>query len=61
VRLQDPGDRERVAGRLKHHAIARHEALGKELQSLGIALDPASRAGRASFRDRDLTEVAVNI
>jgi hypothetical protein len=37
--LQDPGDRELVAGRLEYHSIARRETLGKKLQPLGVALD----------------------
>ena len=54
MRLEDPGDRPRVAGHLQRHPITRIEALGEQLQLLGTRLDPARRPQPAAFDDRHL-------
>jgi len=61
MRLEDAGDRPRVAGHLRRDPVARIEALGEQLEFLRTRLDPARRAQPAAFDDRHLAEVTVNI
>jgi hypothetical protein len=61
VRLEDPSDAQRVAGRLQCHAIIRSEAVREQLQLLGRAGDAARRANLAVFIDRDVAEVAMDV
>jgi hypothetical protein len=39
VRLEDPGDAQRVAGRLQRNVVVRAHALREQLQLLGRACD----------------------
>ena len=61
VRLDDPGDRDRVPGRLKHHLIILVKALREQLERGRRRLDPASTADLATLHNRDLAEVAMHI
>ena len=61
MRLEDRGDRPRVAGHLQRHPVARVQALDEQLQRLGPRLDPARRPQLALGEDRHLAEVAMDI
>src|SRR5439155_6295500 len=59
--LDDPRNRERVAGRLEHDLIIRRETLREQLERRRRRLDPPRTADPSTLRDRDLAEVAVHI
>jgi hypothetical protein len=61
MRLEDPGDRQRVARGLQHDAIGWRQAAGEQLQRLWRRVDTARRAGLAAVGDRDLAEVAMDV
>lgn len=61
VRLEDAGDLHRPAGRLEHHFVVAAEALGEQLELVGLGLDPPRGANRAALCDRDLAEIAMYI
>jgi hypothetical protein len=61
VRLDDPRDPERVAGRLQRDLIVDAEALRKQRQRLRLGLHPPGQPHLASLRDRHLAEVAMDI
>src|SRR3954447_9694355 len=61
MRLEDRGDRPRVAGHLQRHPIARIEAPREQLKRLGPGLDAARRPHPALRDDRDLAKVAMDI
>jgi hypothetical protein len=61
VRLEQPGDPQRVTRRLKRHLIARRQAVGEQPQCFGRRRDAPSRAHPPVLADRDLAEVAVNV
>jgi hypothetical protein len=61
VRLEQPRDPQRVAGRLQRDLIARRQTVGEHLQRFRIGRDAAGRAHTAVLADRDLAEIAVNI
>jgi hypothetical protein len=61
MRLQDPGDRQRVARGLHHDAVVRSEALREQLKLLWRCRDPHGRPRAAAVGDRDLTEVAMHV
>ena len=61
MRLEDPRDRQRVAGRLQHHPVRRRQAPREQLQLLRRRRDPPGRARPAALADRDLAEVAMHI
>ncbi len=59
--LDDPGDRERVPGRLEHHLIIPGKTLREQLKPRRRRLDPPGTAHPTTLGDRDLAEVAVHI
>jgi len=59
--LDDPRDRERVPGRLKHHLIIPGETLPEQLERRRRRLDPPRMAHPTTLGDCDLAEVAVHI
>jgi len=61
MRLEQPRDRERVAGRLQHDLVVGRQAPRKQLQLVAPGRDPACRSGLAAVRDRDDAEVLVDV
>ena len=61
VRLEDPRDPERVAGRLQRNLIVTAEALREQLKRRRLSSHPSRQPHRASLRDRDLAEVAMHV
>jgi hypothetical protein len=61
VRLEDRGDRPRIAGHLRRAPVAAIEALREQLQRVGSRLDAARRPQSAVRDDRHLAEIAVDI
>ena len=61
MRLEDPGDRPRVARHLQRHPVTRIQALREQLQLLGTGLDPARGSQPARIDDRHLAEIAMDI
>lgn len=61
MRLKDAGDLHRPAGRLEHYVVVAAEALGEQLEHLGLGLDPPGVTDHAALCDRDLAEVAMDI
>ena len=61
VRLDDPRDPERVAGRLQRDLIVAAEALREQLKRRRLGLHPPRQPHLASLRDRDLAEVAMHV
>jgi hypothetical protein len=61
VRLKEPGDAQRVAGRLKRDVVMAAQALREHSELLGRAGDAARRANRAVLIDRDVAEVAMDV
>lgn len=60
-RLEHPGDLKRVAGALGDHPVIGQQALTEHTQLLGAALHAAGGASFSAFRNRDLTEVAMDV
>jgi len=61
MRLDDPGDRERVPGRLEHDLIIGGKASGEQLKRRRRRLDPPGSAHLTALCDRDLAEVTVHV
>jgi len=61
MRLDDPGDRERVPGRLEYDLIICGKASGEQLERSRRRLDSASTAHLTALCDRHLAEVAVHV
>src|SRR5262245_21688985 len=61
MRLDDPRNLERVAGRLERDLIVTAEALRQQLKRRRLALHPPRQPHLPSFCDRDLAEVAMDI
>jgi hypothetical protein len=61
VRLDDPRDLERVAGRLQRDFIITAEALREQLKRRRRGLHPPRQPHLARLRDRDLAEVAMHV
>jgi len=59
--LDDPGDRERVAGRLEHHLIIPGETLREQLERRRRRLDPARTTHPTTLGDCDFAEITVHI
>jgi hypothetical protein len=59
VRLENPGDAQRVAGRLQRKVVIGAQALREQLQLFGRAGDAARGADLAVLADRDVAEVAM--
>ena len=60
-RLEDPRDRERVAGRLERDLVVGPQTVREDLELLGRGLDPAGEANVTVLADRDRAEVAVDV
>jgi len=61
MRLEDPLDRPGRAGHLERHPIIGPQALGEELELLGLGGDPPRRADLTLLGDRHLAEVDVDV
>ncbi len=61
MRLQQPRDGQRVAGRLQRNLILRAKAVGQDLQALRAAGDTTRGAHAPLFADRDLAEVQMHV
>ena len=61
MRLQDPHDRERVAGRLEGDGVAGPEPAGERLDLGRCGADPAGGPHQSLLGDRDLAEVAMDV
>jgi hypothetical protein len=61
MRLEDPGDRPRVAGDLQRDPVTRVQALREQLKRLGPCLDAARRAQLTVGDNRHLAEIAMDI
>jgi hypothetical protein len=61
VRLDDAPDRPGVSGDLERDPILLAEALGEELELLGLGRDPPRRLDLTPFGDRHLTEIDVDV
>ena len=61
VRLDDPRDPQRVAGRLQRNLIVDAEALRKQQKRLRLGQHPPGQPHLACLRDRHLAEVAMDI
>jgi hypothetical protein len=61
VRLDDPGDRQRVPRRLQYDLIVCGKAPGEQLERRRRRLDSPSAAHLTALCDRDLAKVAVHV
>jgi hypothetical protein len=61
VWLEDARDRQRGLARLERHLIVGCEALGEELELLGLGLDPSGQPQPGLVFDRDLAEITMHI
>ena len=61
MRLQDPRDRERVAGRLEGDGVVGSQAAGERLDLGRRGADPAGAPDPTSLGDRALAEVAMDV
>jgi hypothetical protein len=61
MRLQQPRNGQRVAGRLQRDLILRTKAVGQDLQPLRAASHTTRRAHPPVFADRDLAEIAMHV
>jgi hypothetical protein len=61
MRLEDPRNRQRVAGGLHHDTVRRRETPREELKLLRRRRDPSRRSRPPAVGDRDLAEVAMHV
>jgi hypothetical protein len=61
LRLEEPGDRQRIPSRLHHDQVGRREALREQLKQLRRSGQPTGGARAGGVSDRDLTMVAMHV